>query len=396
MANIPTVALVGLGGYGNTYVNALLADDASKRASLIAGVDPAPESCARIADLRQRQIPIFKSLEEFLAAGRADLVVLCTPLHLHCEQAVAALDHGCHVLCEKPLGGHPDQARQMIDARDRAGRQIAIGYQWSFSAPIQMLKRDIAAGRYGLPRRLRTRVYWPRGEKYYHRNSWAGRQRDSSGRWILDSPANNACAHFLHNMFYVLGSSAAESDWPTRVEAELYRANPIENFDTIALRGRTIGGAEILFYASHVTHDQRQPIFHYEFERGSIHFGGDVGDNIVAMAAGAERITYGTPAPANTVQKLFDVLNAITHDRAVTCGPEAAGAQTACIFAAQQSSNIEEFPRDLIGTEASADDRRFFVQGLSEALDRSYEQGVLPSDLGVPWARAPRAVSISR
>ena len=46
---------------------------------------------------------------------------------------------------------------------------------------------------------------WPRDERYYSRNGWAGVKRTNDGTWILDSPTNNACAHFLHNMFYVLG-----------------------------------------------------------------------------------------------------------------------------------------------------------------------------------------------
>ena len=226
MDGVKTVALVGLGGYGHIYVNALLDPRSASRVSFVAGVDPAFEACTRLAELNEKRIPIFRSLEEFCAAGRADLVILSTPLQLHCEQACFAMAQGSHVLCEKPLGAHPDQARQMIEVRDRSGLQLAIGYQWSFSAAIQNLKRDISAGRYGRPKRLRTRVYWPRDEKYYGRSSWAGRQRDQAGRPVFDSPANNACAHHLHNMFYVLGETPQRSDWPSMVQAELYRATP--------------------------------------------------------------------------------------------------------------------------------------------------------------------------
>jgi predicted dehydrogenase len=388
MSGVQTVALAGLGGYGDIYLRTLLAPGTSSRLSFIGGIDPRPEGCARLAELEQGKIPIFASLDEFFAGHRADLVILSTPLQLHCEQAVSVLSHGSNVLCEKPLGSHPDQTRQMIEARDRAELQLAIGYQWSFSPTIQNLKRDIAAGRFGPPKRLRSRVYWPRDEKYYTRSSWAGRQFDQQGRPVFDSPANNACAHFLHNMFYVLGTTPQSSDWPAVVEAELYRAHDIENYDTIALRCRTRGGVEILFFTSHATKAQRDLIFQYEFENAIIHYGGKYGDRVVAELIDGKRVDYGAPTAADSVQKLFDVLQSIRDRQPVICGPEAAGAQTACIFAAQQSTPaIVPFPSDQIVVEGDTGQRRTHVKNLDKDLDRCYNEAVLPGDIGIPWAK---------
>ena len=107
MDGVKTVALVGLGGYGHIYVNALLDAGFASRVSFVAAVDPASEGCLRLAELQEKRVPIYRSLEEFAAAGRADLVILSTPFQLHCEQACFAMAHGCHVLCEKPLGAIP-------------------------------------------------------------------------------------------------------------------------------------------------------------------------------------------------------------------------------------------------------------------------------------------------
>ena len=396
MSGVQTVALAGLGGYGDIYLRTLLAPGTSSRLSFVGGIDPRPEGCARLAELQQGKIPIFSSLDEFFAAHTADLVILSTPLQLHCEQAVSVLSRGSNVLCEKPLGSHPDQVRQMIEARDRAGLQLAIGYQWSFSPTIQNLKRDIAAGRFGRPKRLRSRVYWPRDEKYYTRSSWAGRQYDQQGRPVFDSPANNACAHFLHNMFYVLGATPQSSDWPAVVEAELYRAHEIENYDTIALRCRTHSGAEVLFFTSHATKVQRDLTFQYEFENATIHYGGKHGDRVVAESSDGKRIDYGAPTSADSVQKLFDVLQSIRERRPVICGPEAAGAQTACIFAAQQSTPvIVPFPSDLIVVEGAAGQRSTYVKNLEKDLDRCFNESVLPSDIGISWAKRPVQISVA-
>ncbi len=136
-------------------------------------------------------------------------------------------------------------------------------------------------------------------------------------------------------MFYVLGDAPDRSAWPATVEAELYRANPIENYDTIALRCLTDRGVEIMFFASHATRFQRDPFFSYEFEKGTIHYGGKIGDRIYAQRPDGTQIDYGSPASADSPQKLFDMLESIRANRPVVCGPEAAGAQTACIYAAQ-------------------------------------------------------------
>jgi predicted dehydrogenase len=391
-----SIALVGLGGYGHIYVNALLGNSANMPFKLVAGVDPVPEGCSRLGDLQERSIPIFSSLDEFLESGRADLIVLSTPLHLHCEQTCAALAHGAHVLCEKPLGAHPKQVRQMMEARDRHKRQVSIGYQWSFSPAVLELKRDISAGRFGHPRRLRTRVYWPRDEKYYKRGSWAGRQRDSQDRWVLDSPANNACAHYLHNMFYVLGDAVDRSDWPATVQAELYRANEIENYDTIALRCRTQRGAEIMFLASHATRHGRDPQFCYEFESGTVRYGGKLGDTIIAELPDGSLVNYGSPAPSDSPQKLFDTMESLRSLQPVVCGPEAAGAQTACVYAAQQSmATVVDFPPEMVRVEGKPGERRTHVKNLEKVLDECYDRFSLPSEIGLVWAKAGREVAVA-
>ncbi len=383
---VQSVALVGLGGYGHTYVKALLNPETAAKMKFVAGIDPLPNGCAHLPEIRRQGIPLFHSLEDFLRSGRADLVILSTPLQLHCEQACLALDAGSHVLCEKPLGADSQQVRLMTEARDRNRRQLAIGYQWSFSPAIQQLKRDIAAGRFGRPGRLRTRVYWPRDHKYYTRNPWAGRQRDPDGRLVLDSPANNACAHYLHNMFYVLGEAIDRSDWPVAVTAELYRANSIQNYDTVILRCRTKGAAEVLFVASHATQNECNPVFRYEFEQATVHYG-KFGDAIVAQRPDGSRIDYGSPPSSDYPHKLFDVLQSIQTAQPVACGPEAAGAQTACIYAAQQSMpNIVDFPPELVTVEGAPGQPRTYVKDLDKTLDHCYERFSLPSELGASWS----------
>lgn len=397
MDNEISLALVGLGGYGNVYLKELLGSGESNGLRFIAAIDPQPQRCERIEQVRAAKVPVYPSLEAFQAQAKADLVVLATPPQFHCRQVVAALEHGSHVLCEKPAAASPDQIRQMIEARDRAGKLVAIGYQWSFSPAIQQLKDDIGSGRFGAVRQLKTSAYWPRDERYYSRNDWAGRQRDAQGRLVLDSPVNNACAHYLHNMFYVLGESLDRSAMPRTVLAELYRANPIENYDTAVIRCQTTNDAALIFIATHASKLQRGPILRYEFEKALISHSPQEGGAIHARMKDGSTFSYGAPIESDSVQKLLDVCKAIRSGQPIACGLEAAAAHTACMFAAQESMpQITDFPKELIAIEGEAGSRKTSVTGLEAALDRCFDEFKMPSELEFPWSRPGTPIAISQ
>jgi predicted dehydrogenase len=392
-----SIALVGIGGYGSIYVSALLdAAAGSHHHAFVAAVDPSPALCDRLEELRGRQIPIYPTLKAMYAEQRPQLVVISSPFHLHAAQAVLAMREGSHVLCEKPMCVTVQQASQMRRARDHANRHVAIGYQWSFSPAIQRLKADIGAGVFGAPKRLRTIVLWPRDEMYYSRNRWAGKQRDDEGNPVYDSPVSNACAHYLHNMLYVLGDAPDRSATPTRVTAELYRAHPIENYDTAALRCATDRGVEILFIVSHATRQSHGPELRYEFERATVTFAEHRGGEILAEFTDGTRRSYGSPWESSDTGKLWATIRAIRADAPTVCGIEAAVAQTQVTAAAQDSGREPvAFPRALVRVEGEAGARKTSVEGLEDVLSRCYEESRLPSEMNVPWARPSRPIEVA-
>ena len=391
---VVNIALAGLGGFGHIYVNGLLAET-TRPVKFVAGIDPAPERCNRLADLQAKGIPIYSSLDAFFAKGKCDLIILSSPLQLHCEQVCQALAHGCHVLCEKPLGASPEQAKQMIQARDKSGKQVAIGYQWSYAPAITRLKQDILAGRLGRPLRMRCIVLWPRDHKYFTRSSWAGKQRDEHGRLVLDSPVNNACAHYLHNMFYILGEAPDKSAFPKIVQAELYRANAIENYDTGVIRASTSSGVEIMFVTSHAIARAHEPAFVYEFENATACYGDSWGNELTVKYNNGMVEKYGPLPEGVSLDKLWAMVDSIGRGEPVACGPEAASAQTRCMYAAQQSMpQIRPFPPSLTRCTPLNDSQLTWVEGLDRILENCYTQYRLPSELGISWAHAGERINL--
>jgi predicted dehydrogenase len=387
------VVLVAIGGYGQTYVNALLDQELPLRATVVGVVDPFAEGCPRLAEIRQRGLPVYADLESFYARHQAELAVISSPIHLHGPQTCMALERGSHVLCEKPAAATIQEVRRMQAAGERAGRFAAIGYQWSFSTAVQALKADILTGRFGAPQRLRTLVLWPRNEAYYRRNHWAGALRTARGDWVLDSPVNNATAHYLHNMFYVLGATPGSSAMPVRLTAELYRANPISNYDTGVVRAWTAAGVEVLFYTTHTTVQQRGPEFVYEFARGVARYDASSKQIVAEFADGSAR-AYGNP-DADTPRKLWDCVAAVRGAGVIACEVAAAAAQTVCMNGMQDAAaGIRGFPAEQVSQVGDAGSRVTVVRDLDTILIRAYEEGRLPAEMRVPWAVSGRDLDV--
>lgn len=388
------IALVGTGGYGDQYVRALLQGGGDQPYKLVGTIEPYPDKSPNREALVKSGIPNYSTLEQFFAESAADLTIVSSPIQFHCVQTCLALAHGSHVLCEKPLSATVEEALRMIESRDKAGKFVAIGFQSCYSKGIQDLKQDVIAGLFGKPKLLRTIVLWPRTDAYYARG-WAGKKSDGNGNIILDSVANNATAHYIHNMFYILGHKLDQSALPSLVTAELYRANRIENYDTAAMRVFTEHGVELLYYGSHAVNEVVGANFSYEFEKADIRFDNDQ-DNIIASFHDGREKRYANPNSGN--DKLWSIIAGVGDGDAkrISCGIEAAMSHTLCINAMQSAGEIENFPEYLVrrGEPIWNGQTGNYVVGLVDQLKACYDQAILPAEAGLAWAKAAKGVRL--
>jgi len=373
-----SVVLVGTGGYSAYYyVPRLLEGAAQGRLRLVGVVNPPAMPANEV--LRQAGVPLYPDLETFFATQRAVLAILSGPIYTHGPQTLLALANGTHVLCEKPAAATPAEVEQMMAAEARSGLKVGVGFQWCFSEAIQRLKGDVQSGRFGHPLRFKSLVLWPRPQSYYRRNDWAGKMRLGDGRMVLDSPAQNAMAHYLHVLFYLLGPSREMSMDPGEVQAELYRANLIENYDTAALRCQMKNGAEILFYVSHAILQDRHPWLRLEFEHAVIEYDGQTSHRFTARLVNGETIDYGDPGETED-NKIWDMLATVRGSPPPACGLAAALPHVRCVAAAQRFP-IRGFPSHLLRVQNPQGDPLVWVEGLAERLERCFEEGVLPSQV---------------
>jgi predicted dehydrogenase len=72
----------------------------------------------------------YESLDELVAQGRPDVVIVATPPDSHAELCRAALESGAHVICEKPFVSTTEEADAVLATAEAAGRQVAVNHEF--------------------------------------------------------------------------------------------------------------------------------------------------------------------------------------------------------------------------------------------------------------------------
>ncbi|PEA52476.1 dehydrogenase [Bacillus pseudomycoides] len=88
----------------------------------------------------EHRIPhVFANYKDMLT--EVDAVCICTPNKFHAEIAIAALQAGVHVLCEKPMALCKQQCEEMLEASQKTDRKLAIAYHYRFMKEAQAAKK---------------------------------------------------------------------------------------------------------------------------------------------------------------------------------------------------------------------------------------------------------------
>lgn len=158
MTNPISICLIGAGRAGRVHANSLTRHLPAGRLACI--VDPAAGPLAALAaeygvDRR------FASLEEALAWGRFDAVVITTPTFTHRPLAVAAAEAGKHVFVEKPMALSLEECDAMIAAAERSGVHLQVGFMRRFDPEFAAAYERIQAGAIGRPMVIKSLTHGP-------------------------------------------------------------------------------------------------------------------------------------------------------------------------------------------------------------------------------------------
>lgn len=127
-----------------------------------------------------------------------DVIAICSPNGLHAEHAIAALNAGFHVICEKPMALTSYDCGEMIKAAERMNKRLFAIKQNRFNPPVAAVKQLIDEGKLGKIFNVQLSCFWNRNEDYY-KNSWKGTKKLDGGTLYTQF------SHFIDLLYWVIG-----------------------------------------------------------------------------------------------------------------------------------------------------------------------------------------------
>jgi len=154
-----------------------------------------------------------------IAAGPVDIVVVATTHDALASITTACLAGGKHVLCEKPMGRHPREARRALRASIDADRLLKVGYNHRYHPAVQQVYKTCASGQLGPLMNIRGR-YGHGGRPGYDRE-WRAIPEKAGGGELLDQGA-----HLIDLAKWLLDDFAEVSGY---VETHFWDMKPLED-----------------------------------------------------------------------------------------------------------------------------------------------------------------------
>ncbi|MCC6766459.1 MAG: Gfo/Idh/MocA family oxidoreductase [Deltaproteobacteria bacterium] len=195
------IGIIGLGRAGTVHLDAW---PHVRGAEVVAVCDPSPAARKRARELGIR---VYTDPALMLETAELDGVTIATPPADHAEIAIACLDRGVHVLCEKPLALTTWDALAMLKAAARNKRQLLLATKFRHVPELAAARELIAGGKLGDPVAFEVSFCSPVDMS----KRWNSQRGVAGGGVIID----NGC-HAFDIMSYLFGSV-------TRVQTNLHR-----------------------------------------------------------------------------------------------------------------------------------------------------------------------------
>ena len=128
----------------------------------------------------------YQDWRELCGDAELDAVYIATPVHLHAAQAIAALEAGKHVLCEKPMALNVEECDRMIAAARASNVKFGVAYYRHFYPVVERIKSILEAGEIGEPVVAQINAFeWFQPEQNHPRH-WLIQKEQAGGGPMFD------------------------------------------------------------------------------------------------------------------------------------------------------------------------------------------------------------------
>lgn len=150
MIDLPVkVGVIGCGAQGQNHLR-VIKELGAEIAVVSAFCDLNPERLQNTSKMWPQALAT-NDFKEMLTPGDLNLVIVATMPNTHMQMALAALEAGADVLCEKPFMRDLEEATTVLDTAERLGRQVQLGTNMRYMATSRYLRDLVASGEVGEP-----------------------------------------------------------------------------------------------------------------------------------------------------------------------------------------------------------------------------------------------------
>ena len=250
------VAIVGCGNVSKRHFETAFQNENSV---LVACCDNVPKKADDMAE--KYNIKAYYSFDEMMNDADFDVLHICTPHYLHPVMAIAAMEKGKHVFCEKPLAIHYDDAVKMCECAERNGVYLAACFQNRYNLSSQYIKDIVKSEKLGKIVAVKGNVTWDRDEEYYS-DDWHGTLEKEGGGVII-----NQCIHTLDLIQWLIDDEVVSVDGSV---SQKRLKGKVETEDTADALIRFRNGVEALFYGTLCYKTNSSVFLEIVFEKGKV------------------------------------------------------------------------------------------------------------------------------
>lgn len=232
MPRTVSVAVVGAGGAAQVVHLPIL-----KRLSAVTVAGLVDTNVAKATAIAERfQVDaVAKSLDELADRVPYDAVLVCSPTADHEAGVLSALEHGAHVMCERPFVTDSATARKLVDAAAEAGRELMVANNLRYRFDLRAIKNFVAHGEAGTVRHIRSN--WLNRRARRPRRGWRRDPSRAGGGALMDLGAQA-----LDVLLWILDYPEVE-----RLCARLHGGEEVETSAVVhlAMAGGTSASVEV-------------------------------------------------------------------------------------------------------------------------------------------------------
>ncbi|MBO5762725.1 MAG: Gfo/Idh/MocA family oxidoreductase [Lentisphaeria bacterium] len=191
--------VIGIGNMGSSHTKFI---SELQNCVLTAVCDENPEAFKRMTAPDPDKVAKFTDAETFFKEADVDAVIIAVPHYAHPDLAIMAMQHGKHVIVEKPIAVHKKEAfRLLAEVEKHPELKCAAMFNQRTIPAHRKIKQLIDSGELGKITRINWIITdWFRSQYYYDSGDWRASWRGEGGGVLL-----NQCPHQLDLMQWFFG-----------------------------------------------------------------------------------------------------------------------------------------------------------------------------------------------